>query len=171
LDGTIKLIDFGLARHVHNNKRPLTGGVCTRWYRPPEILFGAEYYGSSVDVWSVGCILAELFLGDVIFKGLGMYDNNKNNEDQLSKIFGIRGTPNEENWPQANRLKDYKAFQNTEAIPLRDLIANASADAVDLMEKMLQLNPNDRISLGEALKHPFLTKNVPSKGQVSYRQH
>jgi len=102
---------------------------------------------------------------------LRLNDNNKNNEDQLSKIFGIRGTPNEENWPQANRLKDYKAFQNTEAIPLRDLIANASADAVDLMEKMLQLNPNDRISLGEALKHPFLTKNVPSKGQVSYRQH
>jgi len=64
----------------------LTKGIVTRWYRPPEILLGASYYGEAVDIWSLGCILAELYLRTPLFKGEG-------DLDQLSKIFGIRGSP------------------------------------------------------------------------------
>ena len=65
----------------------MTTGICTRWYKGPEIIFGAKYYGFSVDIWALGCILAEFFLRQPIFKG-------NSDIDQLSKIFGIRGTPN-----------------------------------------------------------------------------
>lgn len=86
IDGSIRIIDFGLARYVENVRKPITEGVCTKYYRPPEILFGANLYGKSVDVWSCGCILAELFLGQPFFQG-------STDINQLSKIFGIRGTP------------------------------------------------------------------------------
>lgn len=67
--------------------RKMTEGVVTIWYRAPEILFGSCYYGEAVDVWSLGCILAELYLRIPIFRGDAVID-------QLSKIFGVRGTPN-----------------------------------------------------------------------------
>ena len=87
IDGTCKIIDFGLARYLADAGRPMTSGVCTRWYKPPEICFGATHYGYAVDVWSLGCVLAELFLRKPIFPGQGSID-------QMSVIFGIRGTPN-----------------------------------------------------------------------------
>jgi serine/threonine protein kinase len=87
IDGTCKIIDFGIARYLADAGRPMTGGVCTRWYKPPEIAFGAKHYGFTVDVWSLGCILAELYMKEPIFRGEGAID-------QLSRIFGIRGTPN-----------------------------------------------------------------------------
>ena len=87
LTGNLKITDFGLARYHGVVGRELTKGVVTRWYRAPEILFGAQFYGEAVDVWSLGCILAELYLRTPIFKG-------ETDIDQLSKIFGIRGTPN-----------------------------------------------------------------------------
>lgn len=83
----MKITDFGLARYHGDLNRQLTKGVVTRWYRSPEILLGANYYGESVDVWSLGCILAELYLRGILFQG-------ESDIDQLSKIFGIRGTPN-----------------------------------------------------------------------------
>lgn len=86
-DGNCKLTDFGLARYHGQPDIEMTKGVVTRWYRPPEILFGATFYGEAVDIWSCGCTLAELFLRKPIFRGDGEID-------QLSKIFGIRGTPN-----------------------------------------------------------------------------
>lgn len=85
--GSVKITDFGIARYHGVPDRKMTEGVVTIWYRAPEILFGACYYGEAVDVWSLGCILAELYLREPIFTGEAVID-------QLSKIFGIRGTPN-----------------------------------------------------------------------------
>lgn len=86
LDGVCKITDFGLARNYGEPERELTKGIATRWYRPPEILYGASFYGEAVDIWACGCILAELYLRKPFFKGDG-------DIEQLSKIFGIRGTP------------------------------------------------------------------------------
>lgn len=88
----MKITDFGLARYHGDIDRKLTKGVVTRWYRAPEILLGANYYGEGVDVWSLGCILAELYLRTILFRG-------ESDIDQLSKIYGIRGTPDVRNFP------------------------------------------------------------------------
>lgn len=91
IKGILKITDFGLARYHGDLNRKLTKGVVTRWYRAPELLLGANYYGEAVDVWSLGCILAELYLRYPLFKG-------ESDIDQLSKIYGIRGTPNVRNF-------------------------------------------------------------------------
>jgi len=69
IDGTLRIIDFGLAKYYGIPNKPMTGGIVTRWYRPPEILLGSMFYGPAVDIWSCGCILAEMFLGEPIFPG------------------------------------------------------------------------------------------------------
>ena len=84
--GVCKITDFGLSRYHGEPDRELTKGVATRWYRPPEILYASSFYGEGVDLWALGCILAELLMRKVLFKG-------DTDIDQLSKIFGIRGTP------------------------------------------------------------------------------
>ena len=83
----LKIIDFGLSRHYGSPGKLYSNNVVTRYYRPPEILFGAKHYGPSVDMWSVGCIFGELFLRTPLFPG-------ETDIDQLAKIFTIRGTPN-----------------------------------------------------------------------------
>lgn len=87
----LKLADFGLARSIHGNA-DLTNKVVTLWYRPPELLLGATKYDASLDMWSVGCVLAELYLGCPLFPG-------KNEIEQLTRIFDICGSPSLENWP------------------------------------------------------------------------
>ncbi len=86
-DGTIKLADFGLAKGYGTPEKQHTTGVVTRFYRAPEILFGAKYYGPFIDMWSVGCILGELLIRAPLFPG-------NSDIDQLGKIFTIRGSPN-----------------------------------------------------------------------------
>lgn len=87
IHGNCKITDFGLARYYGHEDREMTKNIATRYYKPPEILFGANFYGESVDNWALGCILAELYLKRPIFRG-------DTEIDQLSKIFGIMGTPN-----------------------------------------------------------------------------
>jgi len=85
-DGTVKLADFGLAKGFGTPEKQHTTGVVTRFYRPPEVLFGARYYGAFVDMWSVGCVLGELLIRAPLFPGTS-------DIDQLAKIFTIRGSP------------------------------------------------------------------------------
>lgn len=95
--GDVVIIDFGLARFYAQNDSPMTKGVVTQVYRSPELLFGARFFSDKIDMWSIGCIFAEMFLGEALFRG-------ESELDQLSKIFGIMGTPNDQNWPNSSKF-------------------------------------------------------------------
>lgn len=111
-DGIIKYSDFGLARYYDkeelkdkdNELAQLTRNVCTRYYRPPEVLYGTYEYDFNVDLWSAGCIMGEMALGEVLFKG-------ENEIDQLTKIFSICGNANEQTWPGVSELPNYIEFE------------------------------------------------------------
>ena len=149
-NGIIKIADFGLSRFIASPDRPMTRGVITKYYRAPEICFGAQYYSFSIDIWSAGCILAEMLLCDVLFRG-------DDDIQILSKIFTLLGTPNENNWPDVKQLKDYAVFKGGPPYTIQKKFANFSEESRDLLEKMLVLDPNKRITANEALKHPYFS--------------
>lgn len=100
-NGELKLADFGLARAFGIPVKCYSAEVVTLWYRPPDVLFGAKLYTTSIDMWSAGCILAELAdAGRPLFPGSDVLD-------QLLKIFRVLGTPTEESWPGVSHLSDY----------------------------------------------------------------
>lgn len=153
-EGSLKLADFGLARAFGIPVRSYTHEVVTLWYRPPDVLMGSRNYNTSVDIWSVGCIFAELYNGTPLFQGTS-------HNDQIKKIFRVKGTPNEETWPGVSSLPDYS--RNFEKFPgenLRNFVPRIDDVGFDLLNRMLQMNPGNRISAMEALNHPFL-KDVP----------
>jgi len=137
-DGQLKLADFGLARDFADPGMKMTCQVITRWYRPPELLFGARYYSTAVDMWSVGCIFAELMLRTPYLPG-------ESDMDQLKTIFRALGTPTEEEWPGHTKLPDYVSLGQFPKSPLKLLFTAASADALDLLQKLLTYEPRRRI--------------------------
>jgi len=146
-EGHVKLADFGLAR-IYDFSSLLTTVVVTLWYRSPEILLGTTY-ATPVDIWSCGCILAELYLRKPLFPG--------NYEiDQLGKIFGILGTPTEAEWPKDSSVMR-EAFQSRNSLGLESTIAEMDAPALDLLKKMLVFNSDQRISASKALLHPYFS--------------
>ena len=145
--GTLKLADFGLARFCSSPMK-MTDEVATRWYRPPELLFGAHHYSSAVDVWSVGCIFAEIILRTPLFPG-------DSDLAQLGKIFNVLGTPTRESWPTAHLLPNYVEFEPRGPMDLSVLFQQAPA--LDLLLSMLTLNPMKRISARVALAHPYFS--------------
>ncbi|KAH0836592.1 kinase-like domain-containing protein [Lanmaoa asiatica] len=149
-DGQLKLADFGLARDFADPGYKMTCQVITRWYRPPELLFGCRYYGTAVDIWSVGCIFAELMLRTPYLPG-------ESDMDQLKTIFRALGTPTEEDWPGHTKLPDYVPVGQFPRTPLRDLFTAASGDALNLLSRCLTYEPRRRISAREALHHPYFT--------------
>ncbi|CAJ0838943.1 9251_t:CDS:2 [Entrophospora sp. SA101] len=148
-NGNLKLADFGLARVCSLPIKAYTHEVVTLWYRAPEILLGCQQYSTGVDIWSVACIFAEMFLKDALFRG-------GSEIDQLFKIFSLLGTPNENTWPGVSNLPNYKViFPNWAAKPLKSRIPNLNYEAIDLLENMLVYEPNKRISAKLALYHPY----------------
>jgi len=155
-DVNIKICDFGLARSLALGKEGslpvLTDYVATRWYRAPEILLGSTKYSKAADVWSVGCILGELLIGKALFPGTSTLN-------QLNKVLEITGKPSKDD---IIALKSDLANTMLETIPsiktksLKTLFKNASSNALDLLAKMLQFNPSKRITIDEALEHPFV---------------
>lgn len=112
-DGNVRITDFGLARYVcHSDRSRYTGThICTRWYRPPEILLGDIKYTAVVDTWGVGCIFAELLVGDAILKGGShIEDVHEGDIDQYVKICELCGTPTESSWPSASTYRAYGKF-------------------------------------------------------------
>lgn len=155
-DGVVKYADFGLARHYNkeevkdkdNDSAKLTRNVCTRYYRPPEILYGSFEYDSSVDIWSAGCIMGELVLGDFLFKG-------ENEIDQLTKIFSIVGNAVEDTWPGVSQLPNYIEFECSQEHDIESIFKDQTEDFKDLLKNLLALDPSKRISVQEALNHSY----------------
>ncbi|KAF9020860.1 TFIIH complex serine/threonine-protein kinase subunit kin28 [Haplosporangium bisporale] len=147
-DGQLKIADFGLARDFGDRGRQLTAQVVTRWYRAPELLFGAKEYGYGVDIWSTGCIFAELLLRNPYLPG-------NTDMDQLETMFRALGTPSEAEWPGMSLLPSYVSFKFYPKTPQRLLFTAAAPDTLELLESMLIYDPNRRISAREALLHPY----------------
>lgn len=156
-DGRIKLADFGLARAFGLPLRNYTHEVVTLWYRAPEILLGTKIYTTSVDVWSLGCIFAELITLKPLFPG-------DSEIDQLFRIFRTLGTPSEIVWPGVTQLPDYKPmFPKWESQPVEDFVCELDNPPKDLLSKMILYDPDRRISAKMALNHQFFdnVKLVP----------
>lgn len=152
LDGTVKLTDFGLAR-IYDFYTLLTSVVVTLWYRSPEVLMGLSY-ATPVDLWACGCIFAELYTRTALFDG-------KYEKDQLAKIFQVLGTPADEEWPEnAAILKSNFASMPKKA--LSELVPELEPQGEDLLEKMLNFEPNRRISASEAMRHPYFADYMAS---------
>lgn len=156
-DGQLKLADFGLARIFGSPNRKFTYQVFARWYRAPELLFGAKQYGSGVDIWAVACIFAELLLRRPFLQG-------SSDIDQLGKIFAAFGTPKPSQWPDMVCLPNYMEYQYVPAPPLRTLFPTATDDALDLLAKMFTYDPRARISAEQALEHRYFSSlPLPTK--------
>lgn len=165
----VKLADFGLARCLDSssigrvgsndpsagsNEGEYTNKVITLWYRPPELLLGETKYGTAVDIWSAGCILAEVILGRPIFTG-------KTDMDQLKLIFDLIGTPSEKSWEGFSELKLIRTGEVTinkvKRPKLREKYGTRiqPAAALGLLEKLLELDPRKRFTASRALSHRY----------------
>ncbi|KAG8129017.1 hypothetical protein E2320_015756, partial [Naja naja] len=162
--GAIKLADFGLARAF---------GVVTLWYRAPEILLGCKYYSTAVDIWSIGCIFAEMsnvtqnednmcnnpgersFFSFVQVTRKALFPGDSE-IDQLFRIFRTLGTPTESLWPGVTNLPDYKGnFPKWPKKDMKVIIPNLDQDGRDLLLQLLMYDPNKRISAKAALNHQY----------------
>lgn len=156
--GEVKLADFGLARfyNAEDKERLYTNKVITLWYRPPELLLGEERYGPAIDVWSCGCILGELFLKKPVFPA-------KIELQQLEMIYKICGSPSPDVWPNASKLPYWNAikFKKVYTRRVREDFAFMPTSALDLLDKMLVLDPEKRITASDALKSSWLVDFRP----------
>ena len=156
-DCELKICDFGLARGFsedpEQNAGFMTEYVATRWYRAPEIMLSFTNYTKAIDIWSIGCILAELLGGKPLFRG-------KDYVDQLNQILLILGTPKESTLTKigSTRAQNYvRSLPYMRKVQYNELFPQANPLALDLLEKMLNLDPHERISVEEALEHPYFS--------------
>lgn len=136
------------------SKVALTDYVATRWYRAPEILLGSTKYSKGVDMWAVGCILGEIILGKPMFPGTSTMN-------QLERILTATGMPSREDIQSTMSVFAESMIGNlptVEKVPLEKMLPDAPADALDLIGKCLQFNPNHRISAAQSLEHPYIAQ-------------
>ncbi|KAL0364980.1 UNVERIFIED_CONTAM: putative serine/threonine-protein kinase, partial [Sesamum angustifolium] len=153
-NGNLKIGDFGLATFFDSNQNhPLTSRVVTLWYRAPELLLGATYYGVAVDLWSAGCILAELFTGKPIMSG-------RTEVEQLHKIYKLCGSPSEEYWNKS-KLPLTAIFKPQQPYKRRvaEAFKNLPPSALALLETLLAFEPERRGSTTSALQSEFFLTN------------
>lgn len=158
--GELKLADFGLARAQSVPSHTFSSEVVTLWYRPPEVLLGSTHYSSPLDLWGVGCIFVELLTGGPAFPGV------KDAVDQLDRIFKVLGTPTEATFPGVSRLPLYKpqrlTFYRTQRLGHAFPRLYDIGHAENLASKLLQLQPNCRLSGEAAMRHKFF-QDLPTQ--------
>ncbi|XP_047510229.1 cyclin-dependent kinase 20-like isoform X2 [Pieris napi] len=158
-EGVLKIADLGLARLFWpDGGRPYSHQVATRWYRAPELLYGARYYTENVDVWAVGCIIAEMITKKPLFAG-------ESDIEQLAIVVQHLGTPTEDSWPDHSNLPDYHKITFPESPPMSwtEILPGVEPDAVNFIKSFLLYDENKRISAKEALRHSwFRTKPTPA---------
>ncbi|NXN91934.1 CDK3 kinase, partial [Rhinopomastus cyanomelas] len=153
--GAIKLADFGLARTFGVPLRTYTHEVVTLWYRAPEILLGCKYYSTPVDIWSIGCIFAEMVTRRALFPGDSQID-------QLFRIFRTLGTPTEATWPGVTQLPDYKRdFPRWARKEMKEIVPKLDRDGRNLLVELLLYDPSRRISAKAALNHQYFFQRSP----------
>ncbi|XP_072266277.1 serine/threonine-protein kinase ICK [Pyxicephalus adspersus] len=145
----VKIADFGLARETRS-RPPYTDYVSTRWYRAPEVLLRSTNYNSPIDIWAVGCIMAEVYTLRPLFPGSSEIDT-------IFKICQVLGTPKKTDWPEGYQLASAMNFRWLQCVPnnLKTLIPNASSDGIQIMRDMLQWDPKKRPTASKALRHPY----------------
>ncbi|KAJ3187586.1 negative regulator of the PHO system, partial [Irineochytrium annulatum] len=156
----LKLADFGLARAFGIPVNTFSNEVVTLWYRAPDVLLGSRNYSTSIDIWSAGCIMAEMYSGKPLFPG-------KTNDDQLLKIFKFLGTPTEATWPRVSELPEYKkTFPMYPPQPLTTKLGMLDQYALDLLNRMIQYQPHMRISAKDAMNHVYFAdyQNMQAQG-------
>jgi len=165
--GQLKLADFGLARAFGIPVNTFSNEVVTLWYRAPDVLLGSRTYNTSIDIWSAGCIMAEMYTGRPLFPGT-------TNEDQINKIFRLMGTPTEHFWPGISQFPEYKPNFNVYAAQdLRLILPQIDQLGLDLLSRMLQLRPDMRINAVDAMRHPWFNDIPQLQSQMQYplQQH
>ena len=151
-DGIIKVADFGLARSFGIPIKTLTHEILTLWYRAPEILLGQKEYSTPVDMWSIGLIFYEMAHKKPLFAG-------DCEIDQIFKIFQMFGTPNEKSWPGVTKLPEFKlTFPQFKGKGISAYNKNIDPIGLDLLSKMIQIDPCKRISAKQALQHPYFNE-------------
>jgi serine/threonine protein kinase len=162
----IKIADFGTAKEIPTNNRnsiPLTDYVCTRWYRAPECVFRGDIYDEKVDIWAIGCIMAELYRLSAIFQG-------ENEFDQINQILKILGTPTRSKWPWGYYQADLLGVQ----LPvyykkdLKNILGDISKEGINLINELFTFDSTKRPSCSEILNHPYFNiipkpKNIITK--------
>ena len=155
----IKIADFGTVKEIPlKNKVPMTDYVCTRWYRAPECVLRGDYYDEKVDIWAIGCIMAELYKLEAVFQG-------ENGFDQIQQILKILGTPTKSKWPWGYYQAELLGF----TLPVyykkdfKKLLKSISNEGVNLLNEILQYDPAKRPSCNRILNHPYfkLINKVP----------
>lgn len=150
-DGELKLGDFGLARPFGIPVRCYSAEVVTLWYRPPDVLMGAKIYTTSIDMWSAGCIFAELSNGGrPLFPGSDV-------DDQLRKIYKILGSPDEDGWPGMTKLPEYKDYGYHSPVSLSHVVPKLPPVGRDLLQKLLVFNPLMRMAADVAMNHHYFS--------------
>ncbi|KAL6696510.1 kinase-like domain-containing protein [Trichoderma pleuroticola] len=160
-EGNLKLADFGLARAFGVPLRTYTHEVVTLWYRAPEILLGGRQYSTGVDMWSIGCIFAEMCTRKPLFPG-------DSEIDEIFRIFRALGTPTEDLWPGVTSYPDFKAsFPKWQRDYTQALCPNLDDKGLDLLEMMLVYDPAGRISAKQACNHPYFEDYVSTPGPTT----
>ena len=158
----VKIADFGLAREIRSIP-PYTEYVSTRYYRAPECILKSTNYNSPIDIWALGCVMAEMYLHpQPLFYGA-------NEKEVLFRICSILGTPTYDIWAEGIQQANYIGFKfpNNNKIELETIIPNASEDAIDLMKQMLKWDPNRRATAANLLNHKFFEKYKNNSSTVS----
>ena len=155
------MTDFDLCRQESKGKDdPLTRTAVTLYYRAPEIFFGDSFYTNKIDIWSIGCVFAELVSGQPLFKG-------SNELSTLSKIIQIIGCPNEDNWPGVSQLPNYLPFGGGE-FQLGKMLEEGglSKDGIEIVTQLLMLDPKKRPTCEELLEKEYFKKDIANADEL-----